>query len=273
MAGAGSERTAQHRIYQAFGCGLVIGSLGGLIGLGGAEFRLPLLIGLFGFAALEAVILNKVLSLLVVTFALFSRSGEIPFQEMTAHWQVVANVLAGSLIGAWVGADLATRLRAGLFYRLIAILLVLLAAVLFFGHGASGQADPLFTGWVQIAAMAGAGVMIGLVASLLGVAGGELIIPTLVLLAGLDVKLAGSLSLAISLPTMIVGMARYSLDSSFHVLRAVPSFLLAMGAGSIVGAVAGGMALGVVPASVLLPALSAILLISAIKIWRHRDDA
>jgi hypothetical protein len=34
----------------------MIGTLGGLIGLGGAEFRLPLLIGLFRFAALEAVI-------------------------------------------------------------------------------------------------------------------------------------------------------------------------------------------------------------------------
>ncbi len=32
----------------AFGGGALIGTLGGLIGLGGAEFRLPLLIGLFG---------------------------------------------------------------------------------------------------------------------------------------------------------------------------------------------------------------------------------
>jgi hypothetical protein len=36
----------------AFSGGAVIGFLGGLIGLGGAEFRLPLLIGGFGFAAL-----------------------------------------------------------------------------------------------------------------------------------------------------------------------------------------------------------------------------
>ena len=43
----------------AFGAGAAIGTLGGLIGLGGAEFRLPLLIGLFNFRGLEAVILNK----------------------------------------------------------------------------------------------------------------------------------------------------------------------------------------------------------------------
>ena len=43
----------------ALGSGLVIGPHGGLIGLGGAEFRLPLSIGMFRFVALEAVILNR----------------------------------------------------------------------------------------------------------------------------------------------------------------------------------------------------------------------
>jgi uncharacterized protein len=37
----------------AFAGGAVIGALGGLIGLGGAEFRLPLLIGMFRFGALR----------------------------------------------------------------------------------------------------------------------------------------------------------------------------------------------------------------------------
>jgi len=43
----------------SFLAGAGIGILGGMIGLGGAEFRLPLLIGVFGFIALQAVILNK----------------------------------------------------------------------------------------------------------------------------------------------------------------------------------------------------------------------
>lgn len=55
--------TAPRSNRAAFGGGAIIGALGRLIGLGGAEFRLPLLIGAFNFVALEAVILNKAMSL------------------------------------------------------------------------------------------------------------------------------------------------------------------------------------------------------------------
>lgn len=56
--------------WQAVAAGAAVGLLGGMIGLGGAEFRLPLLIGVFGFLALQAMILNKAMSLLVVLTAL-----------------------------------------------------------------------------------------------------------------------------------------------------------------------------------------------------------
>jgi hypothetical protein len=49
------------------------------------------------------------------------------------------------------------------------------------------------------------------------------------------VKLAGSLSLAVSLPTMLVGFARYSLDSTFAVLGRNGRFVVAMAVGSVVG--------------------------------------
>ena len=114
-----------------------------------------------------------------------------------------------------------------------------------------------------------AGFAIGVVASLMGVAGGELLIPTLILLFGLDIKIAGSLSLAVSLPTMLMGFARFSRDRSFGVLGQNRRCILFMAAGSLVGAFAGGLLLGVVPSAVLLPTLAAILLVSAMKVWRH----
>lgn len=252
----------------AFAGGAFIGALGGLIGLGGAEFRLPLLIGLFRFGALEAVILNKAMSLVVVASALPFRARTVPFDVIAAHWPVILNLLAGSLIGAWLGAGWATRLRSETLYKVLAVLLVLIAAVLLLGHDATAGAA-LVTGWAQAVAGVVAGFGIGVVASLMGVAGGELLIPTLILLFGADIKLAGSLSLAVSLPTMLVGFTRYSRDQSFAVIGRNRLFLLTMAAGSIVGTFIGGQLLGLVPSTVLLPVLALILLVSSVKVWRH----
>jgi uncharacterized membrane protein YfcA len=115
--------------------------------------------------------------------------------------------------------------------------------VLLIGHGAGGTRHTLFTGSVQMVAGA-AGFAIGVVASLLGVAGGKLLIPTLTLLFGVDVKLAGSPSLAVSLPAMLVGFASYSRDSTFAVLRHNGRFVAAMVVSSIVGSFIGGQAVG-----------------------------
>ncbi|WP_245465219.1 sulfite exporter TauE/SafE family protein [Mesorhizobium sp. M7A.F.Ca.US.001.04.1.1] len=259
----------QKNTLAAFASGGIIGTLGGLIGLGGAEFRLPVLIGLFGFPALEAVILNKAMSLVVVATALPFRARTVPFEQIAAHWSVVVNLLAGSLVGAWLGAGWATRLKSETLYRVISVMLVAIAAVLLLGHDAQAGASP-FAGPVLIFAGIVAGFVIGVVAALLGVAGGELLIPTLVLLFGADIKLAGSLSLAVSLPTMLVGFARYSQDRSFSVLGRNRIFLLVMAAGSIVGTFLGGQLLGLVPNALLLPLLSFILVLSAFKVWRHR---
>lgn len=266
--GTGAPGEAKGRL-RAFTAGASIGALGGLIGLGGAEFRLPLLIGLFRFGALEAVILNKAMSLVVVATALPFRAGTVPLAAVAANWPIILNLLAGSLLGAWVGAGWAMRLRSTTLYRVIAMLLVAIAAVLMLGHDATGGGAPLLSGPAQAIAGVVVGFGIGIVASLLGVAGGELLIPTLVLLFGADLKLAGSLSLAVSLPTMVVGFARYSRDGSFAVIGRNRAFVLVMAAGSIAGSLIGGRLLGLVPNGVLLPLLALILLVSAVKVWRH----
>ncbi len=267
---AASFGAFQRRPATAFVSGAGIGTLGGLIGLGGAEFRLPFLIGMFRFGALEAVIINKAMSLVVVMSALPFRMGTISASTIADHWLVIANLLGGSLFGAWFGASWAARLRSETLYRVIAVLLIGMAVILLVGHGAESGGHALFDGWEQIVAGLIAGFAIGVVAALLGVAGGELLIPTLVLLFGCDVKLAGSLSLAVSLPTMLVAFTRYSRDRSFAVLAANDRFVAAMAIGSVVGSFVGSRLLGIVPSSVLLPVLAVILLISSVKLWLHR---
>lgn len=252
----------------AFVGGAVIGSLGGLIGLGGAEFRLPLLIGPYRFRALEAVILNKAMSLIVVASALPFRTATVPFSTLADHWTIVVDLLAGSLVGAWLGAGWATRLGSRALYRTIAVLLIVIAGALLFGHP-SGEGGAALTGVPRMAAGVVAGFGIGIVAALMGVAGGELLIPTLVFLFGADIRLAGSLSLAVSLPTMIVGFARYSRDAAFATLARNRRFVIVMAVGSIVGSFVGGRLLGVISPEILLPALAAILALSAIKVWHH----
>lgn len=89
------------------------------------------------------------------------------------------------------------------------------------------------------------------------------------LLFAVDIKTAGSLSLLVSLPTMLVAFARYSRDGSFAVLGTNLRFTAVMAAGSIAGALLGGLLVGVFPDLVLIPALAVILLISSVKLARH----
>jgi uncharacterized membrane protein YfcA len=46
--------------------------------------------------------------------------------------------------------------------------------------------------------------------------------------------------------------------------------VLVMAVGSIFGSFIGGQLLGLVPNAVLLPLLALILVLSAVKVWRHR---
>ncbi len=260
---------------KGFAVAFAVGVLGGLVGLGGAEFRLPVLVGLFGLATLEAVIANKALSLLVVTIAIVARLHAVPLPVLLPHWAVVANLLAGSLLGAWWAAGWAMRLERKTLDTLLLVPLIALACAMaaeqVFGLKALPDLHQTMPPLAHAVLGVAAGLVIGMFAAVMGVAGGELLIPTIVLLWGVDVKLAGSLSLLISLPTMIVGFARYRESAAFAVLRQQRALLLAMAVGSLLGAAAGGLLVGLVPTEGLGLLLAAILALSAWKVFRHRQ--
>lgn len=246
--------------------GILIGILGGLIGLGGAEFRLPVLVSFYKFRTLQAVVINLIVSLVTVTFSFIFRVGVINFAPITSHAPTIFDILFGSLIGSYVGVRFATRINERQLTRIVAVFLVALSMILI-GHDFIFHAQSLpIPAVLRFILGAVIGVAIGLFSSMLGVAGGELIIPTIILLFAVDIKLAGSLSLAISIPTIIMGIVKYGRKGR---LRDLPvAFILWMSLGSIGGALIGSYLLSYVRVSFLQVLLGLILLISAIKLWR-----
>jgi uncharacterized membrane protein YfcA len=112
------------------------------------------------------------------------------------------------------------------------------------------------------------GLVIGAVSSVLGVAGGELIIPTLIFAFGADVKIAGTASLIISLPTILVGLVRYARRGAFAERRMLTETVAPMGVGSVIRAIIGSLLVGLISSALLKLVLGLILIVSAVKIFR-----
>ena len=250
--------------------GAPIGLLGGLIGLGGAEFRLPVLVGVFGYAARGAVALNLAISLVTVVSALVIRGGTLSLAPLLSLLPVVLGMIVGAVWAAYMGTALVHRVSERLLERVILVFLVVIGSALvveaFLPRDVPAFLPEALT--VRVVAAIVFGLAVGLVSSLLGVAGGELIIPTLVFSFGAGIKAAGTASLLISLPTVAVGVLRHRRLGAYSERRDVTGTVAPMGAGSVLGAVAGGFLVGIVPAAALKLLLGIILIVSAVRIFR-----
>ncbi len=255
--------------FLPFFWGSLVGIMGGLIGLGGAEFRLPILIQIFRYRTLQAIIINLVVSLVTVIFSLLFRSETISWSLLFANSPIIINILAGSLVGSYIGVNSATRINEKQLNKLVVIFLIFISFILI-GHELIFNLDTWeMASYFQIIAALVAGVVIGVFSSLLGVAGGELIIPTIILIFAVDIKLAGSLSLAISIPTILMGLFKYHRQHKLREIKPESGFILMMGMGSIVGAFMGSYLLQYLASSFLYWVLGVILLISAFKLAKH----
>ena len=173
--------------------GFVVGIAGGLIWLGGAELRLPYLVGVLLLAPRAAVPVNLAVSLITVLASLPVRLGSVDSTALMPWLPVVLAITVGAMLAASVGAGWLRRIPTAALARIIGAVLVLLGVVLLIE-----TALPLIPAGVlpadaaaRIAAGAVFGLVIGTISSLLGVAGGEVIIPTLVTGYGAPIALAG----------------------------------------------------------------------------------
>jgi uncharacterized membrane protein YedE/YeeE len=152
----------------------------------------------FGYAARRAVALNLAISLITVASALVRHIPERLLERIIVALLVVIG--AALIVEAFLPREATALLPEALPARLI-------AGVLF-------------------------GLGIGLVSSLLGVAGGELIIPILVFTFGAGIKAAGTASLLVSLPTVAVGALRHRRLGAFDDRGDLTRTVAPMGGGS-----------------------------------------
>jgi hypothetical protein len=166
--------------------GATVAILGGLIGLGGAEFRLPILITIFALFAHRAIRINLLISLVSLVMSAAARLGFMHTTNVADYRLEIIGMLAGGIVAAWFGATYLSRIPKTRIMGVIAVLLLGTAALLAVETMVSGTTWTLLaqdSAWHAPTAVI-AGLLVGTISSLLGVAGGEFIIPILIFIFG-----------------------------------------------------------------------------------------
>ena len=249
--------------------GAAVATLGGLIGLGGAEFRLPILIAVFAFYPHRAIRINLLISLATLAMSAVARLSFLHTVNLADHSIEIVGMLAGGIVAAWFGAGYLKRIPKNRMMGVIACLLLATAVLLAletFVSGAAWSALAQDSAWRGIAAVV-AGLFVGAISSLLGVAGGEFIIPILLFVFEADIRTAGTASVLISIPVVLTGVMRHWLTGHYRSLSMFQNLILPMALGSLVGAVIGGYLAAWAPTDALRVTLAVILAVSAVKLW------
>ena len=157
------------------------------LGSGGSIITMPVLVYVAGIPAHTAVGMSLVIvgTTAAVGSCLQSRAGGF-------HVRAAAIFAATGAIGAFAGAKL-THLVAGDTLMAVFAGLMLLAG----WRMLAPMAPATGLGECRLSRCAGAGLCLGVLTGFLGIGGGFLIVPALVLFAGLDMKRAVPTSLAI----------------------------------------------------------------------------
>jgi uncharacterized membrane protein YfcA len=182
------------------------------LALGGAEFRLPILIAIFALYPHRAIRINLLISISLVALAMsaVSRLSFLHTVNLADHRVEIIGMLAGGIATAWFAAGFLSRIPKTRIMGVIAVLLLGVAALLAVETMISGAWTLIaqVSAWRGPAAVA-AGLLVGTISSLLGVAGGEFIIPILIFVFGAGIRTAGTASVLISIPVVLMGVARH----------------------------------------------------------------
>ena len=249
-------------IVLGFALAALIGISLGLLGGGGSILTVPVLVYVLGVAAKPAI----AMSLPVV--------GVTSLVGAALHWRLgnvrVATALTFGVVamaGAYAGAKLAAFMSGAAQLALRAIVMLVAAVSMLRGGVATRVEDAPSTVPVRAALLVPIAFGVGVLTGVVGIGGGFLVVPTLVLLARIPMRQAVGTSLLVIAMNSASGFAGY--------LGAVSidwGFLAGFTATAAAGALVGTMLVARVPQAVLKRGFAVFLLVAGgFVLYRNRD--
>ncbi len=228
--------------------GIAGGFFGSLVGLGGGVVVIPLLIA---FAALTQHQAHAT-SLVGVVFT--GLLGSIAYSSGEAiDWPVVPYIAAAATLLSIASAAFAPRVDAARLKRIFGVVLIVAAILLPLTADLVGAG---ITGPLRLPGLITLGAVAGVLSGLLGIGGGSLVVPLLVLIFGFDQHTAQGTSLAMMIPAGVAGVIVH-LRNRQIALGTVAGLVVGVALGAYLG---GGFAL-------YLPERPLQLIFGAVLLW------
>lgn len=177
--------------------GLVCGFLSGLFGVGGGVLIVPALVLLLHVdqKVASGTSLIAVAPIAAVGATAYAVTGHI---DWVVSLFLAIGMVAGGVIGSW----LLVRLRTVVISWIFIVVLVVIAIRMCFADPVRGAPNPIDP--VDIALLLAIGVLVGTLSGLLGVGGGVVIVPALIVFFGFDDLFAKGASFVALLPNALV---------------------------------------------------------------------
>ncbi|MDP2248306.1 MAG: sulfite exporter TauE/SafE family protein [Nitrosomonadales bacterium] len=185
--------------------GAIAGLLSGLFGVGGGLIIVPILSLVFtGLAFPEQHVMHMALgtSLATILFTSVS-SARAHHSHANIIWSLVSKITPGIVLGALLGTVLAASLETGWLRMIFALFVFAIATQLILNLTPNPK-----RGLPGLFGTSVAGVIIGIISSLVGIGGGSLSVPFLIY-CNISIKKSIGTSAAIGLPIALAGTAGF----------------------------------------------------------------
>ncbi|MGB4862540.1 MAG: sulfite exporter TauE/SafE family protein [Tepidiformaceae bacterium] len=258
-----------HRPAVAAAAGLGGGFVSGLLGGGGGSVMIPLMTGPLRMPQHLAHGTSLVVITSAAALAAIAYSVHEPISAV-----LVASLGTGALLGAFIGARGAAHVPAMHLRQLFGVFLILVSLRLLLWD----SIDPLLSaeGWREAAAGAGIGLAGGIASGALGVGGGSIFVPGLVLGIGIGQHEAQGISLWVVVIASVIGGLTHYRQGTVDLTAAkwlAPTALPGAALGAIAAAFMSGRTLQVVFAILLVLIGIQMLATARRRLRKERLDA